>query len=49
MDDDRDAEATAEAQIIEVEPQADGPETPVMLTDAMCGLACQVKPETRLA
>ncbi len=32
------------------EPQATAaiePETPLMLTDAMCGLACQVKRETR--
>jgi hypothetical protein len=49
MAQDPDAESAAEAPIIEVEPQADGPEPPVMLTDAMCGLACQIRPETPLA
>jgi hypothetical protein len=49
MDQDRIVEPPAEAPGADVEPQEDEPEAPVMLTDAMCGLACQVKAETRLA
>jgi hypothetical protein len=49
MDQDRDVESPAEAPMIEAGPPADEPEAPVMLTDAMCGCACQVKPESPLA
>jgi hypothetical protein len=43
MDEDRETEPPAASP--EVEAQGDPPEPPVMLTDAMCGLACQVRPE----
>jgi hypothetical protein len=49
MDQERNVEPPAEAPMIDAEAPTDEPDAPVMLTDAMCGCACQVKPETPLA